>query len=180
MHQQYRSWLFSEEDLSPEQLQELQAHLRECESCCSFAAARDAVEAHLQAAPQRMPSMGFVSRWRERLDLERIRAHQRQTSRLLVSLSVAGSLLVAPLALWIYLMLRSPQEVIISAAREVANWMGWVRFLMETSIKVGGSVANLLPNGWWLMAVGVIAGMSILWVGSIYRFAFKRVEKGVA
>ncbi len=180
MHQQYRSWLFSEEDLSPEQLQELYAHLRECESCCNFAAARDAVEAHLQAAPHHMPSMGFVSRWRERLDLERLRAHQRQTSRLLVSLSVVESLLVAPLALWAYLVLRSPQDVIINAARQAANWVGWLRFLVETSIEVAGSVVNFLPNGWWLAAVSVIAAMFILWAGSIYRLAFKRVEKGVA
>jgi hypothetical protein len=127
-----------------------------------------------------MPNIGFVTRWRERLDLERMRAQQRQTSRLLASLTIAGSLLVAPLALWVYFVFQSPQDVLIRVVREAANWMAWLRFLVEASLKVGGSIANVMPTGWWLPAVGVIAGLTLLWVGSIYRFAFKRVEKGVA
>ncbi len=62
-HDPYDEWLLTDEELTEEQRQELDAHLETCEECRQIASAWQAVETRLLSVPEAVPDPGFTQRW---------------------------------------------------------------------------------------------------------------------
>jgi hypothetical protein len=62
-HQPFRDWLLSDDELQPDQAQQLHEHLSSCESCKQIEASWLDVESVIEKTPQVAPSPGFTKRW---------------------------------------------------------------------------------------------------------------------
>ena len=66
-HQPFETYLFSDEPLTAEQQQSLDAHLKTCERCCAFSYSLNNFDTALRHSPSPLPAPGFTQRWQTRL-----------------------------------------------------------------------------------------------------------------
>ena len=172
-HQLYEDWLFNSQEqdgelLTPEQNAELGEHLKDCTSCARLAASWEAVDAHLRSTAQLAPAPGFSARWQERLAQERRRAMRRQTA-LSLGLSLAGVALVsAGMLAFAWPWLQAPETFFWA-------WLYKVIGLYGIAERAGGLLAVVLqpaaraiPLAGWVLLVGALTQLGVLWVAS-YR-----------
>ena len=76
-HQPFEEWLLSDEDLTPEEEQALQAHLEVCEECPQLNELWHEARAEIRRMPAVNPAPGFTRRWEARLEAERIQQQRR-------------------------------------------------------------------------------------------------------
>lgn len=183
IHQPYEDWLLanparSEVALSTEQTAALRDHLAACEACRQLANAVSVVESHMQRASVLAPEPGFSGRWQARLEAERARAQQRQSLGLL-ALSASGAVLLLGVILAIsWPMIKSPgllALITLYQASRIAMLMGSSqRFLAGLLSSTGFS----LPWTAWVLVVGVVCQLGVLWIVS-YRLLInpRRVSK---
>lgn len=171
-HQPFELWIFTQEDLSPEQTEALQAHLQSCVNCYGLAAAWRQVEPLVINTQMVAPTPGFVERWELRLEKERLRIQRRQSLW-----AFAGSLGFAMFSLVLLaaitlLSLNSPIEWFLALTSRVATLFYLVDAIQHSFIILQVSV----PVSWWIGGGLTIAAMCILWVFSIQKLAVRRVS----
>jgi anti-sigma factor RsiW len=174
-HQPFEEWLFLDEGLPAEQERLLQEHLTSCPRCQQLAGAWAEADCFLRATPEAAPAPGFVQRWQVHQAEDRVRAGLRQVRMVLgltVSLGAIASLLIGA---EIVSLLRSPAEMAVRLIDQAMTWIVQVfvfREIVEALLE-GARVA--VPSYWWLMLPVVLAGLGVLWIASLYRFALKGV-----
>jgi len=172
-HRPFEDWLLDDQTLDQQQERELQAHLRNCDSCSSIA------ESNLALHTQRLlpPVSGFEERFLVRL--KKRRSEQRWHQIIGTVVLVFGGL---GLLYWITSPLIA--EVLLSPAAWITTVVGYFLFVLN-SIQVLGEVGSILlqvlppfitPAG-WLVISSVFAGLSLLWTVSMLRVA--RTPQGV-
>jgi hypothetical protein len=172
-HQPYRDWLLSEQDLSVEQSQALQDHLRSCASCNQIESAWTELEAVIQKSPQVEPTSGFTERWQARL--AEYQSHQQKLRGWLtisVTTLIVTSLLVL-LIVQLWSLLQSPGVYL-------AEWLNRVIGV----ISIYYTIQNLVsPYSWQIpvftfigifFLVGIISFMSVLWLATYRKFSMVR------
>ena len=167
-HQPFEDWLFEQEDLNEQQLAELSRHLQACETCRTLENALSKMETTLREQPALAPEAGFSGRWQKRLEVERQRAHRRQTISMLALCAGGAVGLLALLTALVWPWLRSP---------EALAWVGLYRMLVVYSYIQGVgqtfgdmflSLAGATSLVVWVFAFGLFSELSMLWVVS-YR-----------
>jgi hypothetical protein len=172
-HQPFEEWLLSETLISPRQKLELDAHLRVCSYCSALAETGMALRTVKKVAP----AAGFSARFQARLALQR--AAELRRKRWGTVLFTAGGLIMLMWLVGPYLA-----SFIAAPATWIAALVEWVVFVITTvqAVAQAGSVLlGMLPgflSPFALMVlVSAIAGISLLWSVSIWRFV--RVPRGV-
>ena len=85
-HRPFEDWLLDDQPLTPDQIRDLQIHLRGCDSCSAIAESNLA----LRSARLMSPAPGFNIRWQERLVVARRAQRQRNVIGILAfSLAMA-------------------------------------------------------------------------------------------
>lgn len=172
-HRPFEDWLLEDQQLTPQQARDLQAHVRTCTSCAAIAETNLALHATRLVAP----AAGFSERFQVRL--ERRRREQRWRQVIGTVLLVLGGLglsywLAGPI---IMQALRSPAELLTVG-------VGYFLFIL-TSLQVLGEVSAILlrvlpsfisPAGWFVLTM-IVAGLGFLWTITIQRAA--RAPQGV-
>jgi hypothetical protein len=164
-HRPFEDWLLDDQLLDPAQKRDLDAHLRECESCSAIAESNLA----LRSARLVAPAPGFTARFQERLVLAR-RAQRRRTLLGTLFFSLGGMLLLALLSgPTLVFMIGSPAEL-ISAMVEA------LLFIYTTTLAVaeaGSIFFRVLPDFMspfaWLVLLSTLSGLGLLWSVSIWR-----------
>jgi len=172
-HRPFEDWLLEDQQLTPQQERDLQAHVRTCTSCTAVAETNLA----LHAARLARPAAGFTDRFRVRLEQRRREQRWRQ---------VIGTLLLVLGGLGLVYWLASP--ILIEVFRSPASWLtagvGYFLFIL-TSLQVLGEVTSILlrvvpgfipPAGWFVLTM-ITAGLGFLWTITIKRAA--RAPQGV-
>jgi hypothetical protein len=171
-HQPFEDWLLNDKPITPEQKRELDTHVRTCAYCAALAETGIALKSVKKASPK----AGFTARFEARL-AERKLAEQRKRLWGSVFFTVGGLVLL----MW----LASPY--LFSFLAEPATWIAglvqWGIFVVTTieALAQAGFVflqiiPDFLPPFAWMIVLSAVAGVSLLWTVSIWRFV--RVPRG--
>lgn len=174
-HQTYEEWLFTHYDdrggekLTVQQENDLQTHLQGCAECRQLAQAWQHVGARLRAAPQIEPEPGFIARWQARLEIDAQRVQRKQTMAAL-GFSLAGAvMLFASLLLLALPWMQAPKALVWAAVYRLITLLTYVQAAQGFVIPVFQTALGAIPTFWWLVFIGLITELGVLWVVS-YRF----------
>lgn len=168
-HQPFESWLLDDKYLSVAEKRELDSHLRDCRTCSALAETGLA----LRSAKVATPAAGFTLRFQQRLAAQKIAERRRRLWGLIV-LIVSGvgllSWFAAPL---VHAFLSSPVQWLTAS-------IGYFLFIF-TSIQAFSEVLRIITrivpsfiSPYALMVIlSALAGLGLVWVVSIWRFARK-------
>jgi hypothetical protein len=178
-HQQYETWIFSGDELTAEQLHELQSHLKECEACKEMAMAEKSLQLALTSASMMKPMPGFVQRWKAKVERRRLTIYHRQTASMLGLLSLGASVLFLPLMLQTIFVLLSPDEFLIDVVKVLVNGISSVGLIGEFTLTFFGSLFRAIPVLGWIAMAMILAGMGTMSIFSLYRIGLIPIRKGV-
>lgn len=172
-HQTYEDWVFknysdNEETMASEQVQSLEEHLQNCESCRMKAEAWEHIETNLLGANMVGPRPGFVQRWQANLQAERQKLHQRQTAMTLV-FSAAGIAVLAGLLLFlVWPWLRSPNVILWTMVYRMFTVYAYIEVAQGVFGTLFQTVSGFIPLTWWVIFMGLVSELGVLWIVS-YR-----------
>jgi hypothetical protein len=144
-HRLYEGWILAREELTPDQKRDLEAHLRECESCKQLAESDMAVSRVFASVQMAEPEPGFANRWKVRLAEKRMRAHRRQTSLVLAVLSFGATAVFLPLLLQAILVLVSPENILFNLAHILVDWLTFLGFIGEIVVTFFNTLFETVP-----------------------------------
>ena len=174
-HQPFESWLLDDKPIHSKQKLELDAHLRVCNYCAALAETGQA----LRSVKKISPAAGFTTRFQARLAVQRAAERRRR---------LWGALLFTFGGLAILIWIAAPYiaPFFASPATRISSVVGWGVFLITTlnALFRAGSVfldviPAFLPPFVWMVLVSALAGISLLWSVSIWRFTQRVVPRGV-
>jgi hypothetical protein len=165
-HRPFEDWLLNDMPITPEQKRELDMHLRTCTYCAALVETGMALKTVKKASPQ----AGFITRFETRLVARKAAERRRR---------YLGSVLFTAGGFALLMWLASPYLLTFSYAP--AAWISvvvnWLVFLITTAQALGqaGSVLiKVIPDFispiLWMILLSAVAGISLLWTISIWRF----------
>ncbi|HNA88034.1 MAG TPA: hypothetical protein PK414_05130 [Anaerolineales bacterium] len=166
-HQPFETWLLDDKHLTTTEKRELDAHLRECRTCSALAETGLVLRSTRVAAPR----PGFALRFQHRLAEQKALERRRRTWGLflLVSIGVgAFSWFVAP---YVIKLATSPFQWFISITGYFLYALTSLKAIGEILTVLARVVPDLLPPYAWMVLISAFAGMGLLWMVSIWRFA---------
>jgi predicted anti-sigma-YlaC factor YlaD len=170
-HQPFESWIYTPEELSPQQAQALQEHLQACDQCYGQAAAWQQVQPLIASARMVSPAEGFVGRWQKRLQYERERREKRQSVLVFAAgLSLAFLFLIL-LAGMVVLTYNSPVDWLLVLVSRLAALVLLLEAFMSSFI----ILREMLPPGWWIGAGLAASVLCLLWIFSLQKLATRRI-----
>ena len=172
-HQLFKDWLFSEEQLDPQDALALQEHLRICEECQHQRQAWNGALHFLQGAHQVSPAQGFINRWQDRLTAQRLR---RQNKWAWVFFGVAAA---AALAILVFLgwqaveALRTPQGLLLFLFLRLASWITLFDSLGDY-LSIFRALFPALSVLGLVFFIGFISMISVIWLATYKRLSAVR------
>jgi anti-sigma factor RsiW len=178
-HPPFDTWLFDPQSLNAEQTEALKQHLAECDHCRALAEAWLATETGMLASEVLAPEPGFAQRWQQRLALARSRRRRRQTWAVLAG-TTGGALVLAPIiALRLWTGLAAPTGVALEWLERMQILSVSLEALRDFAAIVLRSLQDVSVLWWVALILGAL-WISGLWVGLLYRIAFKTIPNGVS
>ncbi len=178
-HQPFETWLMSEEELTPQQNQNLEAHMQECENCRKLSTALHQVTSVFTSSVDPLPAPGFAQRWHQRLIIHRHQRQQRRMWLMTIGLfGIAGIILTALLFLnhqtinWVYELSQFIASFSLAAARVNQAW--------SILRSISGALPILIPIV-IVLGFGLFSAMTVMiitWFRSLIRL-YKPIEQGV-
>lgn len=168
-HQPFETWLLDDKALTPAEKRDLNAHLRACKTCSALAETGLALRS-ARAVP---PAPGFVLRFQQRLAVQRVAERRRRLWGLIVLALSAASLIGLFVAPYMVAFVSAPVEWLTAA-------LGYFLFVFTSFQAIGEVVSvfvrmlpNFLPPYAWMVILSGLAGVGLLWIVSIWRFAHR-------
>jgi len=172
-HQPFEEWLLNETPLTLDQKREFDLHVRSCGYCSALME----TGVVLHSARMVAPADGFTARFQVRLAERKLVNHRRRVWGAILFLIGGVSFLLWLAGPSIFTFLSSP-------AAWIAGLVEWGIFLVTTfqAMTQAGEVLlhvvpGFVPPFAWMIIISAIAGISLLWTVSIWRFT--RVPQGV-
>ena len=177
-HQPFEDWILDDEALRGEQQQALDAHRAVCASCTRLGTARTAVERGLRQAEMEAPAAGFTARFSQRLARDRVQAGRRQAWGTFTLAAAAAGVVATPLVLRVSQDWKSPGDWVVQVLIRLYDaWVG-LRVAGGFVQVAWNSLPDVLPPAWILGFVAACLGIGVVWIATLYRFAFRRVTEG--
>lgn len=168
-HQPFESWLLDDKYLSAAEKRELDSHLRDCRTCTALAETGLA----LRSAKVTSPAAGFTLRFQQRLAAQKIAERRRKLWGLIV-LVVSGlgllSWFAAPI---VYAFIAAPVEWLTAAVGYFLFMFTSMQAFSEIIRVLSRMVPNFIPPYAWMVLISSLAGLGLIWIVSIWRFARK-------
>ncbi len=167
-HRPFEDWLLENQPLTPEQNQELKAHLKTCTSCMALTE----VDLFLRSSHTVTPRAGFTERFQLQMSVEKQLLRKRQLWGIgllgLISVFSVGYLGIQLVSFW----LSSPAEIFVT-------WVTWWVTLV-TSIRTFGTVglvllriaAGIIPLPLWLGMAGGSFLLVLVWIASLWKLSY--------
>lgn len=166
-HQPFETWLLDEAHLTHAEKQELNAHLRTCKTCAALAE----TGLILRSAKVIAPSAGFTARFQEKLALQKI-AERRQRLWGLIVLLIGGVSLFTWFTMpYMATFLAAPIEWLTAVVGYLLFIFTSLQALAEVFQVFTRILPNFIPPYAWMIIFSAMAGFSLLWTVSIWRFA---------
>jgi anti-sigma factor RsiW len=174
-HQPFEEWLLNDKLINPKERLELEAHLRTCASCSALAETGNA----LRTVKMVSPAAGFTARFQTRLAIQKAAERRRR---------LWGSVFFTLGGLVILMWITGPYiaSFFASPATWITSLVGWGVFLLttlEAIAEAGIVLLRIAPSVMspfaWMVVLSALAGFSLLWSVSIWRFTRRGLSQGV-
>ena len=172
-HQPFETWLLEEQPITPEQKRELQSHLKICKYCSALYE----TGAALQSKQVASPAPGFTARFKKRLAVQRIAERRHRLWGLIVLILGAIALLFGLAGSTLLSIVNSPAEWLTLGIGYLLFIITSLQAFTEFGLVLLRVVPSFIPPLGWMVIVSAIAGLSLLWTISIWRFT--RLPRGV-
>jgi hypothetical protein len=168
-HQPFESWLLDDKYLSAAEKRELDSHLRDCRTCAALAETGLA----LRSAKVTSPAAGFTLRFQQRLAAQKIAERRRRLWGLIV-LIVSGAGLIGWFAApFVYAFISAPVEWLTAAVGYFLFMFTSLQAFSEILRVLSRMVPSFVSPYAWMVILSALAGLGLVWVVSIWRFARK-------
>ena len=177
-HQPFEDWIVGDDALTLEQRRSLEGHLGACAACARLATSLAAVDRTLGEAKAVTPAAGFRLRFSERLGREHLRAGRRQAWGTFAAAVIAASMLAIPMIVRLGSRWTSPGEMVVQVLiRAYDAWVG-LRVASGFARVALSNLSEIVPPAWFLAFLAACLGMGVVWMATLYHFAFRRVTEG--
>ena len=177
-HQPFEDWIVGDEALTLEQRRSLEGHLDDCAACAQLVSSLAAVERTLGEAEAVAPAAGFGTRFALRVGQARLRAGRRQAWGTFLAAVAAASMLSIPMIVRLGSTWTSPGEMVVQMLiRAYDAWVG-LRVASGFARVALSNLSEIVPPVWFLAFIAACLGMGVVWIATLYRFAFRRVTEG--
>ena len=172
-HQPFEEWLLNETPITPEQKRELDMHVRSCAYCSALLE----TDITLHSVKMIAPADGFTARFQTRLAERRLADRRRRVWGIILFLLGGLSFLVWLAGPSIFSFLSSPEIWVV----KLVEWGIFTITTLQALSQAGSVLLRVLPDFVppfaWMVIISGLAGISLLWSVSIWRFT--RVPQGV-
>jgi hypothetical protein len=172
-HQPFEEWLLNEQPLDPKQKRDLDLHLRSCAYCAALAE----TELVLRSAKMVSPAEGFTARFQVRLAERKLVDRRRKFWGAILFLIGGLSYLFWMAGPSVFSFLSSPETWIATLVEWGIFLITTLQAMTQASEVLLHVIPGFVPPFAWMILVSAIAGISLLWSVSIWRFT--RVPQGV-
>lgn len=172
-HQPYEEWLFydpgnSKEQLSKEEVVELQEHIEGCPSCRELMRAWNEVKVELELTQLISPEKGFADRWAKRLKIIKHQEHRKQALRVFLLFLLGTGVLMGLLIVLLWPFVSSPNDVFWSAYGKFINIYSLLYVVLTSLTTIFNASLKLVPVSLWIILMGIIFELGVIWIVS-YR-----------
>ncbi len=166
-HRPFEDWLLNNQPLTPTEKRDLDSHLRTCKYCAALA------ETGLELRTVRMatPAPGFTARFEKRLAAQRIADRRRRFWGLIEFIVGGAGLLLWFSAPYLLAFIASPGHWITIAISYLLFIVTSAQTLGEAMLVLFRVVPGIIPTYMWMVIISALAGLSLLWTISIWRFS---------
>ncbi len=165
-HRPFEDWLLNDMPITPEQKRELDIHVRGCPYCTALVETGMALKTVKKASPQ----AGFTARFEARLAARKA-AERRRRSLGAILFTAGGFALLIWLAGPLLLSFFSAPATWISV---VVDWLVFLITTVQALGQAGSVLLKVVPDFIspiaWMILLSAVAGISLLWTISIWRF----------
>lgn len=168
-HQPFESWLLDDKYLSAAEKRELDLHLRDCRTCTALAETGLA----LRSAKVTSPAAGFTLRFQQRLAAQKIAERRRKLWGLIVLVFSGVGLLSWFAAPYIYAFISAPVEWFTASVGYFLYIFTSLQAFSEIMKILSRIVPSFISPYAWMVILSSMAGLGLVWVVSIWRFAHK-------
>jgi hypothetical protein len=172
-HQPFRDWLLSDEDLSVEQTQGLQEHLRTCESCRKIETGWVEVDALFHKVPQSEPVPGFTSRWQEHLAVHQHKKQHRRAWIIIGLTTVVVAFILILLGFQIWSILESPGPLLLGWLSRLIGLVS-IYYTFQDIYSIASENISIFSVLGLFFMVGIISFMSVLWLTAYRKLSMAR------
>lgn len=174
-HQPFRSWLFSEGELTTDQAQALQDHLQSCEACSQLDSSWKELQALIDRSAQLEPAPGFVGRWQVRLVEQQ---HHQQQLRSWYAIGATALIVVflsVILAIQINTIIQAPGLYLAAMFDRFIGVLS-IFFTIQNFISSFSLPGLLYTLAGIVIVFGMISFMSVLWLATYRKISMARRE----
>jgi hypothetical protein len=172
-HRPFEDWLLNDTPITSEQKHELDTHVRTCAYCAALVETGIALKSVKKASPQ----AGFTARFQTRLAARKA-AEQRRRALGSILFTAGGFVLLMWLASPFLATFFSAPATWITV---VVDWGVFIFTTLQALGQAGSVLLQVVPDFLspfaWMILISAVAGISLLWTISIWRFV--RVPQGV-
>ena len=172
-HQPFEIWLLSDEPLSTDEAQSLQAHLQECEQCRELQTAWKGVGLLFDEVPPMGPAPGFVNRWQTHLEIsrqaDRLMRQRWQSWILLIAIGNAAAFTLLLTGLLISNTYDSVLEYLLSWVYRGVATLTLLDGIQGVFFTLFRSIPAALPVGVWAILGAVLSLTVLIWIFSIAK-----------
>lgn len=168
-HQPFETWLLDDKHLSKTEKRELDVHLRTCRACSALAETGFA----LRSAKLVTPAAGFAIRFQGRLAVQKIAERRRRLWGLFVLIFSGVGLLGWFAAPYVYAFISAPVEWLTAAIGYFLFVFTSAQAFSEILRVMARILPSFIPPYVWMVMFSAMAGVGLLWIISIWRFARK-------
>ena len=155
-HLPFETWIFSEKTLSPQQREQLSAHLAECSRCQQMEHAWLSISRQMEITKSVPPACGFTARWRANFNTRLEKHHNELAKRWFIGLSGAAVLSIA--LLFIENLANDAGNMYLG---NISYWFTEISSLFSQLRNVVLLLLNSAPTYIWVIA-GIVTAS---WIG---------------
>ena len=165
-HQPFEEWLLNDKMISPEQKRELDSHLRTCAHCSALAETGMA----LRSVKMSSPREGFATRFQVRLAERKVLDRRRRFWGAILFTFGGLALLTWLVSPYLASFFASPATWISTLVELGVYFVTTIRALTEAGLVIVDVIPSFLSPFMWMILLSTVAGISLLWSVSIWRF----------
>ncbi len=174
-HQPFNDWMLAGEPLSVDQTQELQDHLRTCETCRQRQQAWNGVQHLFHSSGNVGPAPGFAFRWQVRMVAFRLERQRRIAWVFFVIMASLALLLLGLMAWQLMSALPGPQQLLAAGMLALARFGGLVKLANQVLANLRSFVSPFSFAG-LVFFTGFVSLISVLWLVAFQQLRQRGAE----
>ncbi|MCB9111845.1 MAG: hypothetical protein H6634_11410 [Anaerolineales bacterium] len=169
-HQPFETWLLDDKVLTAAEKRELNSHLRTCKTCSALAETGLA----LRSARAASPAPGFALRFQHRLAAQKALERRRLLWGMILLIAIGLGVFGWFVAPFVVAFSEAPLQWLLTAGSYFLYVLTSLEAFSEVIRILARIMPDFIPPYAWMVLLSAFAGMGLLWIVSIWRFARRR------